>query len=124
MYLLRMLQRKGLPVASIQMVFSAIILCRVIYALSAWGGFISAHDKSRVDKLLKRAEMYNYSSKLLTFDSLLEKADLVLFRKAQNTEHCLHLILPTVRQTAASLRDRGHRTLFLPANTNFLKSHL
>ena len=89
MYVLRSLQRRGLRAASLEVVFNAVILSRLIYAVSAWGGFISRHDKSRVDKLLGRAKKYNYCAKMSTFDELLAKADAVLFRKAQSSTHCL-----------------------------------
>jgi hypothetical protein len=108
MYIIRSLQRRGLPESSLEAVFNAIVLSRIIYALSAWGGFVSAHDRSRVNKLLFRAKSYKYCKKLSSFDALLEKADRGLFRKSQNTDHCLHCILPSVRVNIAMLRDRGH----------------
>src|ERR1700757_1481639 len=108
MYVLRSLQRKGLPDASLEVVFNAIILSRIMYALSAWGGFVSAQDPSRLDKLLRRAKAYKYCSKLSTFDNLLERADCVLFRKAQHSGHCLNSIFPAVRLCSAMLRERGH----------------
>ena len=108
MYVLRSLQRKGLPAGSLEAVFNAIILSRIMYALSAWGGFVSAHDRSRVNKLLCRANRYKYCKKLSTFEELLEKVDRRLFQRLQNSDHCLHCILPTVRTNIATLRDRGH----------------
>ena len=89
-------------------VFNAIILYRIMYALSAWGGFVSAHDRSRVNKLLCRANRYKYCKNLSTFEELLEKVDRRLFQRLQNSDHCLHCILPTVRTNIATLRDRGH----------------
>ena len=108
MYVLRMLQRRGLPSPSLEVVFNAIILSRIIYALSAWGGFITAHNRSRVDKVLSKAKRYRYCSKLSTFDELLERADSILFRKAQCNSHCLNSILPSVRLCTTTLRERGH----------------
>ena len=67
MYVLRSLQRKGLPAGSLEAVFNAIILSRIMYALSAWGGFVSAHDRSRVNKLLCRANRYKYCKKTINF---------------------------------------------------------
>jgi len=40
-YLLKCLKAQGLSTKQLNFVFSAIVVSRIIYALSAWGGFLS-----------------------------------------------------------------------------------
>lgn len=103
MIILHTLQRRGLNAAALEAIFNAIVLSRVLYAVSAWGEFINAVDYSRVDKLLTRANSYKYCGSLYCFDTLLESADSVLFRKAQSSGHCLNSILPTLCWCTMSL---------------------
>ena len=108
MYALRTLRNRGLNLASLEVIFNALVLSRIIYAISSWGAYITAHDCSRFDKLMSRAVKFKYCSKVNKFEALLERADSILFRKANNSEHCLYNILPVVRNYAITLRDRGH----------------
>jgi hypothetical protein len=108
MFLLRAFRNRNLSAPLLETVFNAIILSRIIYAVSAWGGFVSCSEKQRVDTLFKRCRKYGYCSKLHSFESLLEHADRVLFRKAQNSHHCLSNLFPAVRSSASILRERGH----------------
>ena len=125
MFTLRTLQRRGLNTAALEAVFNYIVLSRVLYAVSAWGGFVNAVDRSRVDKLLARAKSYKYCGSLHCFDTLLERADSVLFRKAQSSGHCLNSILPAVRLCTMTLRERGHPyTLPICKNELFKKSFI
>jgi len=108
MFLLRTLRNKGLPPASLQVVFSALIVSRILYAISSWGGFLNTTEKQKIDKVLLKSHNYGYCSKPLKFESLLENADGIVFQKAQNSEHCLNHLLPDVRESVSTLRRRGH----------------
>jgi hypothetical protein len=113
MYLLRLLRNRGLPAAPLEAVFTAIVLSRILYAVSAWGGFVNASEEQRLNKILCKSKSYGYCKNASSFDVLLERADTVLFSKAQNTGHCLQHLLPAVRSSTAVLRNRGH-PLVLP----------
>jgi len=42
MYLLKQLKSQGLGIKGLHTVFTALIVLRVLYALPAWGGFLSS----------------------------------------------------------------------------------
>jgi hypothetical protein len=113
MYLLRLLRNRGLPAAALEVVFFAFIVSRMIYAMSSWGGFVKAAEEQRLNKILLNSKKYGFCKNVSSFGSLLERADFVLFRKAQNPTHCLYHLLPAIRSSAANLRNRGH-PLMLP----------
>jgi hypothetical protein len=105
MFLLRSLRNRGLPPKLLEMVFNAILLSVVTYAISSWGGFASMAEQRKLDGILMKCVKYGYCTKT---KSLLGKADRSLFMKAQNPAHCLFKLLPSTRSTVAVLRDRGH----------------
>ena len=53
-YLLTQLKRQGLSLAQLQSVFDAIILSRVVYAVPAWRGYLSAADTECLQSCLSR----------------------------------------------------------------------
>jgi len=52
-----------------------------LYALSAWGGYISIDNVGRLNKILRKAKRYGYTDSLLTFSELLEQSDEQLFSR-------------------------------------------
>ena len=54
-------------------------ISKVLYALSAWGGYVSRENVSRIDKMLHKARRYGFTSTLHCFEELLEQADDKLF---------------------------------------------
>ena len=52
-----------------------------MYALSAWGGYISIDNVGRLNKILRKAKRYGYTDSLLTFSELLEQSDEQLFSR-------------------------------------------
>jgi hypothetical protein len=107
-FLLRSLRRRGLKAAPLEAVFSALIINRILYAVSAWGGFINATERGRIDAFLLRSKRFGHCNKVVIFEQLLEKADRKLFRKIQSKNHCINHLLPAARSTAHVLRERGH----------------
>ena len=55
-YLLTQLKRRGLPIAQLQSVFDAIVLSRVLYAASAWRGYLSAGEMTSLQQLSAKAK--------------------------------------------------------------------
>ena len=76
-------------------VFQSLVLSRLVYALPAWGGFLTQHQIKKIDSFLSRAYEYGYSIEQTTVSLILSEADHVLFNSVQNEKHCLHGILPT-----------------------------
>jgi hypothetical protein len=107
-FLLRTLRRRGLNAKVLEAIFNALIVSRILYAISAWGGFVTAADKGRLNALLLKCKKFGYCDTITTFEQLLMTADRKLFRKTQSASHCLHHMLPAIRNTSYALRERGH----------------
>jgi len=66
----------------------------VLYALSAWGGYISQGFKDRIDASFRKACRWKLTRKQYTFMDLLSGGDSKLFAKCKSEKHCLHHMLP------------------------------
>ena len=97
-YLLKLLRDWGLQLSQLRIICQSLIVSRILYALPAWGGFLSAELKGRIIVFLRR--LYKYVLKLLCvnciidIDYLLASSDRKLFTNMQNCEHCLNHLLP------------------------------
>ena len=80
-YLLKCLKAQGLPAKQLNVVFSAIVMSRIIYALPAWGGFLSNDLVAKLDAFFKKAFRWGYSCDLRRLSVLLQEADEHLFIK-------------------------------------------
>ena len=128
LYLLNQLKKQGLCINGLTLVFQAIVVSRISYALPSFFGFLSAYDIGRVNSLFKKALRWNLTDKLYTIEILAETADRKLFLSlCKNSSHCLSVILPPQRPESftSRLRKQGH-DYELPSNSsNFqLKSLL
>lgn len=94
--------------SALEAIFKALAVSRILYAVSAWGGFLNASDVGRLNSVLAKAKNYGYCSSKIVFESILSAADLKLFTKVQNENHCLYHLLPYMRRSLTSLRERGH----------------
>jgi hypothetical protein len=81
---------------------------RLLYALPAWGCYLSAELIGRIDAFLKRSYKYGLVSTVLTVSELMDNASYALFVKMQQTGHCLNDILPNRDEFSVYLRPRGH----------------
>jgi len=72
------------------------IVSRIIYALPAWGGFLSNDLIAKLDAFFKKAFRWGYSCDLRRLSVLLhELADEHLFHKmVYNKNYCIHQLLP------------------------------
>lgn len=109
LYLLQQLRKQGLSDKCLDVVFCAIILSIITYALSAWGGYVTKDNINRINKTLAKAKRYGFCSKLYTFNELLEHYDDRLFSRMAFSNHCLHHLLePDSSTSQMTLRTRGH----------------
>lgn len=60
-YLLKLLRSQGLPPKQLQAVFTTLILSRITYALSAWGGHLTSQQSQRINAFLKRAQKFGFT---------------------------------------------------------------
>jgi len=104
-YLLKCLKGQGLPAKQLNVVFCAIVMSRILYALPAWGGFLSNELIAKFDAFFKKAVNWGYSCELKRLSGLLHEADAQLFRKVvNNKEHCIHQLLPPEKILPMKLR--------------------
>ena len=107
-FLLKKLRDQGLSLKYLQIIFQALIVSRLLYALPAWGCYLSAELTGRIDAFLKRSYKYGVASTVLTVSELMDSSSYALFIKMQNTGHCLYDILPSRDDFNVDLRPRGH----------------
>jgi len=79
-YLLKCLKGRGLPSKELHTVFCALIVSRILYALPAWGGFLTADLIGKIDAFLYKAIRWGYNSNLKMLSELLHDAYMKLFR--------------------------------------------
>ena len=109
LYLLKLLRSQGLPSKQLSEVFVAIVLSRLTYALSAWGGFVNQSQKTRINVFLRRARRFGFVSLDYDICELLATADFKLFKNIVNHNHCLYHLLPPLHNNFKVLRPRGHK---------------
>jgi len=49
LYLIRLLRSQGIPESKLHVIFVALIISRILYALSAWGGFLNSQQINRIN---------------------------------------------------------------------------
>jgi len=123
------LRLQAFPKHELDIVYSAILVNRITYALPAWAGYLIADLINRVNSLLKKYFKYGYSKKCDTLSQLLQHADNKLFawhkpwhkltvlcwralktpiNQSTKPTHCAHYLLPPFKPYVRTLRTRGH----------------
>ena len=102
MYLLKQLKSQGLGIKQLHVVFTALIVSRVLHAVPAWGGFLSSDLLNRIDSILHKAH-----NEVLKVTDMLQNADNKLFSLMFRSSHCLHTLLPDLKVIDIILRDSG-----------------
>ena len=83
------------------------LLLYLVYALPAWGGFLSAELTNKINALFRRLKRFGYTTCNITVSDLIDTSGRDLFRKLSSSEHYLHHLLPPERKYS-NLRNRGH----------------
>jgi len=52
------MRKQGLDADCLKILFHSIVLSKILYALSVWGGYISVENESRLNKVLCKAKRY------------------------------------------------------------------
>jgi len=109
LYLLKMLKLNGLNNKSLDCIFSAIVISRIIYAIETWGNYVTKEMIGKIDKMLKKARRWGLCSTLLNFEEIKQERCKLLFKNiCKNKMHCLSHLLPPERPQLKSLRPREH----------------
>ena len=101
MYLLKLLQHQGMSGEQLSVVTYSIIISRILYALPAWGGFLSAELANKINALFRRLKRFGYS---VRFDRHLWSWSFpqILFIWAFSASFA------TAREKYSNLRNHGH----------------
>jgi len=92
-----------------------------MYALPAWGGFLSSDLIAKLDAF--DALRCGYSCDLRRLSVLLHKADEHLFHKmVNNKDHCIHQLLPPAKILPLKLRATNSIFALPQCHYNFYKS--
>ena len=121
LYLMKQLKNQGMSLKNLDIVYNALIVSRITYALPAWGGFLSGQLCNSINAFFKKSYKYSLVSKIFSLETLLENADKILFKKSQNQSHCLHTLFPTKNCIPYTLRTRGHQLTLPHVGTNSFK---
>ena len=90
MYLLKLFRDQGMPFKCLHTIYVSLIVNKVTYCISAWGGFIKEFYISKINSLFRKAVKYGYTDTLYDFHGLLLHHDEKLYSKIIFDNHCLH----------------------------------
>ena len=105
LYALRVLRAHGMCDSALQDIYRSIVVAKLLYASSAWSGFITATDRQRVDAFLDRSKRCGYCPlDLPSFEELLSDSDQQLFDTILTNDQHLSYKLPPMICLANFLR--------------------
>ena len=87
--------------------FTALIVSRVLYAVPAWGGFLSSDFLNKIDSILRKAHKFGYTTDILKVTDTLQNADNKLFSLMFRYGQCLHTLLPDLKMIDIVLPSSG-----------------
>ena len=102
------------------LVLSEMLNTRLMYCSTAWSGFCSAADRTRLDAFLRRCQRLGYcSSDTPTVTEMIEKADEKLFDHVlSNNNHVLQQHLPERPSTQYNTRTQAHNKTLITKTTD------
>ena len=110
LFALRTIKNHGLPLPSVQAVFRATLISKLLYASPAWWGFTSTGIRDMIEGFLRRSRKLQYCDQSSPdAAALVSRADTILFKSVTcNPAHILHQLLPPTRNLSYNLRTRSH----------------
>jgi hypothetical protein len=106
-FILKQLRCQGLTRKQLSVVFEAIIVSRLRYALPAWAGFLTKDSQGRIDSFLRRMYIYGYCCQRYYVCDIIANCDEQLFKSVSQPSHCLNQLLYK-KSVNIALRSRGH----------------
>jgi len=94
LYLLSLLQSSGLQRSSLHLLFNALVINKLTYALPAYAGQLTVDDKNRINAISRKAMRRGLTLTAFDIDTIIDKSDRKLFRQATNSGHSLHHLSP------------------------------
>ena len=104
-------------------IFHALVISRLLYALPAFSGFLSAASINRLDAACRKAKRWGITDLTISFRELIDQTDEDFFYKVNLSNHCLHHLLPPISPAsqAYDLRPRGHQFSLPDSGTSLRK---
>ena len=98
LFLLNLLKKQGLSGKAREIIFQALIISRLSYALPSFAGFLSCLHVARFNAFFRKSFRWGLIDRIFDFETLIADAQLRLFKRFKdNTEHCLNQSLPELR---------------------------
>ena len=94
-------QRERQRVWQLSVVTYSITVSRILYALPAWGGFLSAELTNKINALFRRLKRFGYTTCNITVSDLIDTSGRDL------SANSVIYLLPPERKYS-NLRNRGH----------------
>ena len=115
---------QGIPPAKLHIIFRAIVVSRILYALPAWGTHLLSSQSGRIDAFFKRAYTYRcgLAGELFAVDDLFYSSATGLFKKMLHSTHCLNHLLPPIKSMDYVLRNSGQSYILPHCNYQFHKN--
>jgi len=87
LYLIKLLRSQGMPENKLHIIFVVLIISRISYALSAWGGFLNSQQIHRINAFLRKARRFGICSSTCICDvsEYLRLVDSRLFNSIQSS---------------------------------------
>jgi len=94
LYLLSQLKLQGLNIQALYTHYSPVlIMSKIMYALPAFAGQLTADDKHRMGVISRKALRRGVSHTDFDIDEIINSADRKLFSQITQPRHCLHHLL-------------------------------
>ena len=124
LHILKTLKRQGLSLELLHCVFHAIILSKMLYAISAWYGFQNKSHISQINSLFKRAFKYGYVKTVFNLEQLLQNYDdNLLTKQTMKTLPCIiSFPVSSLLVITYEVMDIVRRLVLL--NLNFIKTFI
>ena len=115
----------GLTGESLHDVPRATLIARVIYAATAWWGFVSLAERDRIQSVIKKAQRYGYLPRNFPdFSSLVDALETNLFNSILlNPNHVLHQQMPPEKINCYNLRERSYNFTIPLIDNNMLRKN-
>ena len=117
-YLFKLLRDQGTPILILNTIYQSLIVGRITYGISAWGGFVKEVDVQKINTVFNRAKRCGFTDIIFDFKGLLRFCDRNLFRNiVHNPSHCLFSILPEAKQCTRPSRNSSYQYSLTPPVT-------
>jgi hypothetical protein len=120
LYILRICKYYGYPKDQISTLFDSLVFSLILYGIEVWGAAFKGKYLDRVDKFLKRAYRYGYTSKNYVLTDIIRERDIKLWKIiSEDVTHSLYELLPPKK--TRTLRKRGHNFILPKVRTERYK---